>query len=391
MIDARCPSGTHTLTVKLIAGGGFIYTATQTFQVNGGSLSPTATATNPPRQQPPQQQPPQKQPTATNTPAPTNTPTQKVSYSPPPQQKQPVPTATPMPIATAPPTQTPTPAPTLTPTVTPADDLTGDFPDRITIIVDDEDIDLGTDTDTAASASQTTSADDAGSGWPGHYAAGRSVWDCQDLGALVDWLANHRRTMTPGAYPQAVTQPEIMNARLGPGLAYDVITTLPQGTRANIIGIDPRNEWYQLELSHLELPVWIHRSLVSVEGSLANVPEVPAAELAELPIAGAPGSRPVAFIVPEVMNVRLGPGFDYEVLTTLPQGTKVEVVGIAPGGEWLQVELEGDEVTGLAVPATWSWSTARWSMSGASPSVKFHRCLPRLPSPMRCTPTLARA
>ena len=147
--------------------------------------------------------------------------------------------------------------------------------------------------------------------------------------------------MTAGDWPQAVTQPQIMNARLGPGLAYDVITTLPQGTRANIIGVDPRGEWYQLELSDLEIPVWIFQSLASVEGSLDNVSQVSAEELALLPISGAPGSRPVAVIQPEVMNVRLGPALEYEVLTTLPQGTQVNIVGIDPSGEWLQVELDG--------------------------------------------------
>ena len=147
--------------------------------------------------------------------------------------------------------------------------------------------------------------------------------------------------MTAGDYPQAVTQPQIMNARFGPGLAYDVITTLPQGTRANIIGVDPRGEWYQLELSDIEIPVWIFQSLASVEGSLDNVSQVSAEELALLPISGAPGSRPVAVIQPEVMNVRLGPELDYEVLTTLPQGTQVNIVGIDPSGEWLQVELDG--------------------------------------------------
>ena len=182
---------------------------------------------------------------------------------------------------------------------------------------------------------------ETGSGWPGHYAAGRSVWNCQDLTALVDSLTALRQTMTAGDYPQAVTQPQIMNARFGPGLAYDVITTLPQGTRANIIGVDPRGEWYQLELSHIEIPVWIFQSLASVEGSLDNVSQVSAAELALLPISGAPGSRPVAVIQPEVMNVRLGPELDYEVLTTLPQGTQVNIVGIDPSGEWLQVELDG--------------------------------------------------
>ena len=176
---------------------------------------------------------------------------------------------------------------------------------------------------------------------PINYAAGRSVWNCQDLTALVDSLTALRQTMTAGDYPQAVTQPEILNARLGPGLAYDVITTLPQGTRANIIGVDPRGEWYQIELSDLDIPVWIFQSLATVEGSLDNVSQVSAEELAKLPISGATGSRPIAIIQPEVMNVRIGPGIDYEVLTTLPQGTQVEIVGIDPSGEWLQVELEG--------------------------------------------------
>ena len=362
-IDANCPSGTYTLTVTLTGAGGYAYTTAQAFQVIGLSLAPvatdtptptatstpapapTATATNPPRQQQPTAtSTPRPAPTATSTVAPTHTPTAKVSYSPPPQQKQPAPTATPIPTATA--TGTPEPAPTpsrtATPTVTPTDDLSSDFPDSIISVDDDGDGDSDADT-SAASAPQTTSADADGSGsaWPGHYAAGRSVWSCQDASALMDSLAAIRRTMTPGAYPQAVTRPDIMNARLGPGLAYDVIITLPQGTRANIIGVDPRNEWYQLELSQLDIPVWIHEGLASVEGALAGLPQVSAAQLAQLPISGAPGSRPVAITQPDVMNVRLGPGIDYEVLTTLPQGTMVAVVGIEPGGEWLQVELDG--------------------------------------------------
>ena len=369
-IDARCPSGTYTLTVTLIAAGGYSYTATQAFQVNGLSLSPietdtptptatnkpapkatnthtpapAATATNPPQQQPAATHTNTPVPAATNTntpaptatTAPTPTPTVKVVYVPPQQKVDPTPT--PLPTATAQPTPTATPTtmptvtatatsvPTLTPTVTPTDDQTDELVDSIIPVVVDE---------------ETSAADDSGSGWPGHYAAGRSVWNCQDLTALVDSLAALRQTMTAADWPQAVTQPQIMNARLGPGLAYDVITTLPQGTRANIIGVDPRGEWYQLELSDIEIPVWIFQSLASVEGSLDNVSQVSAEELALLPISGAPGSRPVAVIQPEVMNVRLGPELDYEVLTTLPQGTQVNIVGIDPSGEWLQVELEG--------------------------------------------------
>ena len=375
-IDALCPSSTYTLTVTLMAAGGYSYTATQAFQVNSLSQTPietdtptatatntntpepTATATNPPRQQnPPQQQPtatntPQPAPTNTNTPAPTattaptHTPTAKVVYVPPQQKVDP--TSTPLPTATAQPTATPTqtaaatPSPTLTPTATPTPDQTDDISDSIVSVVVEEETGTDADPGEATPAPQATSAaDDSASGWPGHYAAGRSVWSCQDLSALVNWLVALRQTMTAGDYPQAVTQPQILNARFGPGLDYDVITTLPQGTRANIIGVDPRGEWYQLELSDIEIPVWIYQSLASVEGSLDNISQVSAEELALLPISGAPGSRPIAIIQPEVMNVRLGPALDYEVLTTLPQGTQVNIVGIDSSGEWLQVELDG--------------------------------------------------
>ena len=385
-IDANCPSSTYTLTVTLLAAGGYSYTATQAFQANGLSLSPVETdtpaptatntntpeptATNPPRQQQPAATHTNTpvpaatntntpEPTATATAAPAPTPTAKVVYVPPQQKVEPTPTATQMPTATALPTPTTTATstatlvPTLTPTVTPTDDQTDvSTPDILPVVtVQVPATDAGPDeadpTPPAASIPDDSDDDsddgstETGSGWPGHYAAGRSVWNCQNLSALVNSLTAHRQTMTAGDWPKAVTQPQIMNARLGPGLAYDVITTLPQGTRANIIGVDPRGEWYQLELSDIEIPVWIFQSLAGVEGSLDNVSQVSAEELALLPISGAPGSRPTAVIQPEVMNVRLGPDLEYEVLTTLPQGTQVEIVGIDPSGEWLQVELEG--------------------------------------------------
>ena len=368
VIDANCPAGTYTVTVTLLATSGFGFTVTQVFQVLESSQSivepdtptptatptntptPTATNTNTPEPTATATNPPP--PTATATAAPTPTPTTEIAHPPP--RKQEEPTATPMPTATAlptptatqtataTPTPTATPSPTLTPTVTPTDDQTNELLDSTIPVVVDQTAATGADSGEAAPTPLATSdPDDSGTGWPGHYAAGRSVWSCHDLTALVNSLTALRQTMTAGDYPQAVTQPEIMNARLGPGLAYDVITTLPQGTRANIIGVDPRGEWYQLEISHIEIPVWIFQSLATVEGSLDNVSQVPAEDLALLPISGAPGSRPVAVIQPEVMNVRLGPDLDYEVLTTLPQGTQVNIVGIDPSGEWLQVELEG--------------------------------------------------
>ena len=371
---------------------------------NTNTPEPTATATSPPqrRQPPPQNQPPvQKQPTATPTatattvPTPTPTPTADISFAPPPTQNDPTqngptPTATSTPTASGLPTPTPTATPsgnlvpTFTPTATPTGGSTGtplspplvpptsDLPDDLWEIIvvidldnptnpdatpdvrgdtDDTDTDGdgtdGDDTDGDDTDGDDTDGDDTDGGdtdggdTPDHYAGDRTVWGCQEHSDLITWLAALRQTMTPGSYPQAVSQPQSMNARLGPGLAYDVITTLPQGTRATIIGVDPRGQWYQVEITGLDIPVWVYQSLITVEGSLANVPTVSAEELAKLPISGATGSRPIATIQPEVMNVRIGPGIDHDILTTLPQGTQVAVVGIDPSGEWLQVELDG--------------------------------------------------
>ena len=86
----------------------------------------------------------------------------------------------------------------------------------------------GDDTGGDDTGGDDTDGDDTdGDDTPDHHAGDRTVWNCQELSALVNWLAALRQTMTAGDYPQAVTQPESMNARLGPGLAYDVITTLP--------------------------------------------------------------------------------------------------------------------------------------------------------------------
>ena len=383
------PTATATLTATNTPdpddppGGNQPPSQQQPTATNTHTPTPTATATDPPRRrQPPPQNQPTSTPTATATtvPTPTPTPTADISFAPPPTQDDPTPTATQTPTASDLPTPTATatpsgsPAPTLTPTVTPPGGSTGpptsDLPDdlwEIIVVIDldnptnpdatpdvrgdtgdtdtDGDDTDGRDTDYDDSDGDTngddTDGDDTGDDTPDHYAGDRTVWSCQDHSDLVTWLAALRQTMTPGSYPQAVTQPQGMNARLGPGLAYDVITTLPQGTRANIIGVDPRGEWYQIELTGLDIPVWIYQSLAVVEGSLANVPTVSAGELAKLPISGATGSRPIATIQPEVMNVRIGPGIDYDVLTTLPQGTQVAVVGIDPSGQWLQVELDG--------------------------------------------------
>ena len=57
-----------------------------------------------------------------------------------------------------------------------------------------------------------------------------------------------------------------MNARAGPGLTYDILTTVPQGTWARITAIDTQGDWYRVELDDLDQPAWIFRDFTKVAG-----------------------------------------------------------------------------------------------------------------------------
>ena len=135
-----------------------------------------------------------------------------------------------------------------------------------------------------------------------------------------------------GVRPYLITLPEIINVRLGPGLDYDVITTVPQGTRGTIYGMGPNKEWFQVELDGLDTLAWLYRDLTSVVGSLVNVRRVTAREIAALP---------ALITQPRSLYARLGPGVDYQAVTILPNGTWARIVGIGPQDQWFQIEVVG--------------------------------------------------
>ena len=127
--------------------------------------------------------------------------------------------------------------------------------------------------------------------------------------------------------------------RSGPGLDYDVITTVPEGTHANIYGIDPQDDWFLVEIEGITGQVWIYQDLTTVVGSLLGVRRLAQWEIDLLPGPGTEGDGPLAITTPVLLNVRSGPGLDYDILSTVPQGTQAEIIGLGPNREWYKVEL----------------------------------------------------
>ena len=172
------------------------------------------------------------------------------------------------------------------------------------------------------------------------------VWIYQDLTTVEGSLDGVRfleqweidLIARPGDGPLAITTPDILNVRSGPGLDYDILTTVPKGTQATIIGIGPNSEWYKVNLGVLSEPAWIYAGLTTVTGSLASVRQYTQAEVDGIE-AGA--DNPLAIIVPTILNVRSGPGTEYDIVTTVAQGTQAEIIGIGPQDEWFLVELDG--------------------------------------------------
>ena len=171
------------------------------------------------------------------------------------------------------------------------------------------------------------------------------VWIYQDLTTVEGSLDGVRFLQQweidliamPGDGPLAITTPDILNVRSGPGLDYDILTTVTKGTQATIIGIGPNSEWYKVNLGVLSEPAWIYAGLTTVSGSIASVKQYTQAEVDGIETGA---DNPVAVTVPTILNVRSGPGTEYEIVTTVSQGTRAEIIGIGPQDEWFLVELD---------------------------------------------------
>ena len=183
------------------------------------------------------------------------------------------------------------------------------------------------------------------------------AWVHGELTQVVGSLLNVRRVTHReiAALPAVVIQPRNFLARLGPSEDFEAITILPKGTWARVIGFGPHRRWLQIKVVGLKTPHWVARNRVKVAGGLLGTFRPHAVTETVLQPGSEPQSlRPLAFAQSESMKVRTGPGLDYRVITTVPQGVSGKVYGIDPTKNWLQVEIEGlDTLAWVLRDMTW--------------------------------------
>jgi uncharacterized protein YgiM (DUF1202 family) len=119
-----------------------------------------------------------------------------------------------------------------------------------------------------------------------------------------------------------------INVRSGPDVSYSSISTLNSGDKIQIIGKDPSGGWYGiLYPSAPQGHGWVLAVYIQA-GDTAGLPVVALQEEGS----GLTGKAT------QTLNVRSGPGTDYEVLGMIQPDTVLVLTGKNEAATWLQVE-----------------------------------------------------
>ncbi len=130
----------------------------------------------------------------------------------------------------------------------------------------------------------------------------------------------------PSALIEGVTTTQL-NVRAEPSTASETLGIVNQFATVQIIGRDASGSWYQI--SYADSKGWIRAEYVQV-----NV-------TAEIPVIGSvtgSGSG-VSGLVIQKINVRNGPGLNYELLGVLNPKDVVFITGKDSSGDWMQIEF----------------------------------------------------
>jgi uncharacterized protein YraI len=182
---------------------------------------------------------------------------------------------------------------------------------------------------------------ESGRGW---VAADRVKVENAGEVAVLSSDDESRSEQSTGQENPTVTAIANLNIRGGPGMEYRKIGLLRVGQTAEVLGVDPERFWLAIRaLDDEGQQGWISVSYIAPDefDSIAGVPvleprPVGGASIVPIPTPGAPMLTALY-----VVNIRSGPGTQYDILGSLVQGQQAEVVGVSADGLWWIILVEG--------------------------------------------------
>lgn len=131
--------------------------------------------------------------------------------------------------------------------------------------------------------------------------------------------------------PVASIKTGSLNVRTGPGMQYGSIATLPFGFGVNMVGRNTAGSWILIGLTN-GVTGWVNVNYLFTNYPTNSLP------VTDLPVA--PTVTPTATVTGAfALNVRIGPSTDNAVITTVPLGTQVVLLGRNYLSDWAQVQL----------------------------------------------------
>lgn len=145
-----------------------------------------------------------------------------------------------------------------------------------------------------------------------------------------------RPTATPSPVPAVVT--DTLRVREQPSTTARVLGRLKKDTVVILLARQSDNQWYQIEYPPGSGQFgWIFAEVVQPQG---DVTQLPVGFHAPAPPPGA--TFATVHTEGDPLRVRAGPGTTYEVITRIPDGTRILLLAKLEDGSWYQVEYPPD-------------------------------------------------
>lgn len=133
--------------------------------------------------------------------------------------------------------------------------------------------------------------------------------------------------------PVASVNTGSLNVRLGPGMQYGSIATLPFGFGVRMVARNSAGNWIRIELTN-GVTGWVNLTHLFTQYPTRSLP------VTEEAIAAGATVTPTATVTGAFsLNVRNGASTDNAVITTVPLGTHVVLLGRNYNSTWAQIRL----------------------------------------------------
>jgi uncharacterized protein YraI len=166
-------------------------------------------------------------------------------------------------------------------------------------------------------------------------------------------LAESAPTPEATVIPIDGTTTSQINVRKAPSTASESAGMIELFTKVQVVGQDPSGSWYQIIYANSPTGKgWVRAEYVQVNAG-AEIPHIEA---------GAGSGSAVSGLITQKVNIRNGPGVNYQSIGTLNPNDVVSITGKDPNSKWMQIEF-------ASVPDSKGWVSTEFLKTGNTDSV----------------------